>query len=108
MATFCSFDLGRVIQEDLAFHDSKDMRGLQLVDILASCFRRACHGRLQRKGWEDLGRVVMTDPQDVCALKLCALSHEKVQRSSVQYIPYTAVFHEIESKAKACLVNRPE
>jgi hypothetical protein len=106
-ATFCSFDLGRVIQEDLAFHDSQDMRGLQLVDILASCFRRACHGRLQREGWEDLGRVIMTDPQDVRALKLCAFSHEIAQGSAVQYMQYTAVFNEIERKAKEYLVHRP-
>jgi hypothetical protein len=105
--TFSSFSVNRVMQEDLAFHDSKSTRGLQLVDILASCFRRACHGRLQREGWEDIGRVVMTDPQDVQALKLCALSHEITQRSTVQDMPYMAVLDEIESKARAYLINRP-
>ena len=42
---FSTFDIKKVMLEDLVFTDSEIERGLQLADVLANCFRRACHNR---------------------------------------------------------------
>jgi len=41
--------------EDLQFTNSVDSVGLQLADIVASTFHRACKGTLKKEGWKWLG-----------------------------------------------------
>jgi hypothetical protein len=51
--------------QDLHFCDSKDSIGLQLADIVASTFHRACKGTLQKDGWRSLGSLFVLRRKDV-------------------------------------------
>lgn len=57
-------DAKRLLTEQLTFEDSRNSLGLQLADMLASTLRRGINNRLQRPGWENLGKLVVraTDP----------------------------------------------
>ncbi len=47
----------KAIFRNMAFADSKHHVGLQLADIVANAFHRACKGTLQKEGWKDLGSL---------------------------------------------------
>jgi hypothetical protein len=47
----------RPLYRDMTFADSQNELGLQLADIMASAFHRACKGTLQKPGWKDLGSL---------------------------------------------------
>ncbi len=57
-----SFSANHVLA-DLQFIDSRSSLGLQLVDVLANCFRRAANNRLQPMGWQNLGSIIVRDPR---------------------------------------------
>jgi hypothetical protein len=52
------------LTEQLTFEDSRNSLGLQLADMLAITLRRGLNNRLQRPGWENLGKLIIrsTDP----------------------------------------------
>lgn len=52
------FDIRKIITEKISFADSSNELGLQLVDIIGSCFTRAIKGHLQRPGWDELGALM--------------------------------------------------
>jgi hypothetical protein len=58
---FEALDTGKILS-DLQFSPSHAVLGLQIVDMLGSCVRRACNGTLQHAGYRDLGRL-MPRPQ---------------------------------------------
>jgi hypothetical protein len=52
-------DLGKLFRESLAFPDSKDTPGLQLVDIVASAYTKAMNGKLPPPVWRLLGPIMV-------------------------------------------------
>lgn len=50
--------LSRILNDSFALGDSSVTPGLQLADIVTNAFRRAISGRLQKSGWQDLGRLM--------------------------------------------------
>lgn len=100
--SFSSFSVNRIM-EDLEFKDSEQDPGLQLVDVLGNCFRRACNQRLQRAGWSNLGFVIMRDPRTDLALQLCTLSHAIPRFYPFEDMPYASTLDEIASKARSYL-----
>ena len=89
---------GRKIMEDLQFSDSRNSVGLQLVDILANAFRRACNGRLRRAGWQDLGRLVIRDVTSGRGIPLQLLGKAAGKRCQKKH--YWDVVTEIDGKAR--------
>ena len=51
--------LKEILGHDFKFENSKNNKGLQLVDILANAVQRAMNGRLQPKGWLDIGHLIV-------------------------------------------------
>ncbi len=56
---YVSTDLRKLLSEDLDVVDSAQDGGIQLADVLANAFRRACAGRLRRHGWRNMGRLML-------------------------------------------------
>lgn len=52
---------GLLMSEQRQFADSANSLGLQLADMLATILRRALNNRLQLPGWEDFGRLLISD-----------------------------------------------
>jgi Protein of unknown function (DUF3800) len=70
-SAFHGFNLKMIMQENFSFSDSRLNIGLQLVDIVASAFTRAMNGNLQKKGWENIGKLFLRKPSQI--LKLASL-----------------------------------
>ncbi|MCX6354162.1 MAG: DUF3800 domain-containing protein [Candidatus Aureabacteria bacterium] len=51
-------NIKKIMQESFTLADSRSEIGLQLADIITNALRRAIIGNLQRKGWEELGRLM--------------------------------------------------
>ena len=58
-------DLGKIVTESMRYVSSESSPGLQLADMLTSCYRRALMGKLESPGWEPLSRIMMMGPVDV-------------------------------------------
>lgn len=52
-------DLGAVFGREMAFADSRDHVGLQIVDALTNCVRRALVGNIQAEGWQPLRKLMI-------------------------------------------------
>lgn len=102
---FSSYSVNRVLA-DLRFRDSRDSLGLQLVDALANCFRRAVNGRLKPQGWQDLGHIIVRDPRTDLALELCALSPTVAGSNPIRKMPYGDVIRHIERSSRGYLLRR--
>ncbi|MCM0604704.1 MAG: DUF3800 domain-containing protein [Xanthomonadaceae bacterium] len=57
--TFLYFDIGSVLIKNIKFHDSSKYTGLQIIDVLTNCVRRACNKTLQKDGWKNIGRLMV-------------------------------------------------
>ena len=95
--TFRSFDVKKVMLEAMEFCDSADSRGLQLVDICANAFRRGCNSKLKRRGWRNLGSLMVRDITTHTAVLSAVLSGSE-HLNSVR-TPAWAVIKEAENKA---------
>lgn len=103
--TFSSFDVNKVMRENLEFAKSKHTMGLALVDILCSCFRRAVNSRLQPHGWMNLGKLIVRDPCDQAGIMLKSLSSSIPRFYPFQTLPYTPIIKKISACARGCLVD---
>ncbi len=103
--TFSAFSVNRVMTSDLEFADSKSSLGLQLVDVLASCFRRACNQRLQPEGWKHLGRIIVRDPQTDLAVQLCSLSDAIPIFYPSRDMPYAQTLDHIADTSRGYLIR---
>lgn len=99
---FSTFNIGKIMLEDLVFADSKKEKGLQFADVLANCFRRACHNRLQTIGWLGLTKLLMKHPIYMQAIQFCQLSTSPTTRR-IKDLPYGHVIIALEEGARACL-----
>lgn len=101
---FSSFSVNKVL-EDLQFVDSRSSIGVQLVDVLANCFRRASNHRLQEKGWQNLGRIIVRDPRTDLALEICSLSHGVTEFYSFHDMPYAKTLDHIAKTSRGYLIR---
>jgi len=53
------WNLGKVLFQSMRFEDSAGSPGLQLVDVVSNCFRRALMGRLKVSGYARLGELMI-------------------------------------------------
>jgi hypothetical protein len=97
---FASFDVKKIIDDSLQFLDSRQVPGLQIVDVLANAFRRACNGNLKRRGWRNIGRLMFPNPRNGRVIELVALSTEAAKRCPLGDVSYATVLAEIARKAK--------
>jgi hypothetical protein len=58
----------KALFQDLSFDDSKVNVGLQLADIVASVFHRACKGTLDKDGWRGLSHLFVRRKDEVTNL----------------------------------------
>ena len=61
---FTASDVKKIIMEDITFSDSKNFRGLQLIDILVTNVRRAFQGNLRLEGWRNIGKLMLQPKED--------------------------------------------
>lgn len=95
-------DFRSIMREHFVFEDSKQSLGLQLVDVIANAVRRACNGKLRRKGWKNLGSLIVSRkgyPIDIVYLTTepKILGQGMVDRGC----PYANVILELQQKAKS-------
>ena len=63
-------DIGKLLRDNLAFRDSRDEVGLQLVDVLAAIMTRALNGSLGDDGWKQLGHLMVRTDHTVWLVRL--------------------------------------
>jgi hypothetical protein len=66
-------NLAMLLRESVAFPNSKDDSGLQLVDIVASAFTKAMNGKLPPPVWRLLGPLMVERPNSTPTAQLVAL-----------------------------------
>jgi hypothetical protein len=95
---FNSIDTRKLVA-NVAFEDSRGNPGLQLVDILANAFRRACMGRLRERGWRRLGRLMVRDFRSGRAVDCLQLNTGR-PLSPLPRMPYWVVLQGIDDNAR--------
>jgi len=65
-------NLGMLMRESVAFPDSKDEPGLQLIDVIASAFTKAMNGKLPPRVWRLLGPLMVEKPHRAPTARLIA------------------------------------
>jgi len=103
--TFSTFSVNKIMA-DLQFVDSHSSLGLQLVDVLASCFRRGSNQRLQRQGWQNLGMIIVRDPRTDLALEICALSDDLPRFYPFKDMSYAQTLDHIAKTSRGYLIRR--
>lgn len=101
---FSSFSANRVLA-DLQFLDSRSSLGLQLVDVLANCFRRAANNRLQPEGWKSLGSIIVSDPRTNLALEMLTLSDAIERFYPFKDMPYSDILDHIARNSRGYLIK---
>jgi hypothetical protein len=66
-------DLNLLMRESVAFPDSRDEPGLQLVDIVAGTFTKAMNQILDARVWRLLGPLMVEPPQGEPAARMAVL-----------------------------------
>ena len=94
----------RPLIEDLSFQDSRSSVGIQIADVLASAFCRACNGRLRERGWARLGGIMIKHAEDGQAVEYLSLSDTSMRPGRA---PYGNVVRRIEDDARPFTVPRP-
>lgn len=103
--TLSSFSVNRIMA-DLEFVDSQSTLGLQLVDVLASCFRRAANQHPQRPGWQNLGRIIVRDPRTDLALEIGSLSDGVPRFYPFHDMSYARTVDHIAKTSRGYLIRR--
>ena len=98
-APFSSFRINEIMRDDLQFLDSRAERGLQIADVLANCFQRACNGRLESAGWAAMGNLMIADPRGRPAIQFCGLEKGLADSARIR-LPYANVVHSMERHAR--------
>ena len=102
---FSTFDIKKVMLEDIVIANSKAERGLQLADVLANCLRRACSNRLQPAGWLGLAKLLIKQPQSRQAIGVCQLSTAP-SKKRIKDMPYGDVIIALEKGARPCVPDQ--
>jgi hypothetical protein len=93
------------IMEDLAFENSENENGLQLVDILCSAIQRAMNGNLQPPGWEMIGCLTVSAQLERHVIQLTNLSLELPSVVKGGTVPYTKVVRLVDRLAKPMMLR---
>ncbi len=101
---YLSSDL-RGLVDDLKFVDSRSSPGVQFADTVASAFCRACNARLQSRGWDRLGRLLIRLPDDRTAVDYLSLSRTPLPIRLAEQ-PYGSVVLRLERDAGNWEVRR--
>lgn len=93
-------DLRKVLMEGLTFEDSKNELGLELVDIVTNGLTRAMNGRLQRHGWQDLGRLMIRMRDQT--LRMVVFRAQKAEHNRVLHLKdhFNGVADVVEATAR--------
>jgi len=92
-------DVRKIVQDDSRFVDSRDTPGVRLADILANAIQRACNERLRRRGWRNIGCLMIKDVRRHRAVKSITLASV----ATALPLPYAHVIDEMEAKARNLL-----
>lgn len=95
---FSSVNLDLLLR-DLKFVQSHRCTGIQIVDILASAFRRACNGNLQAAGWAELGRLMPTPERDSGCVRFVSL-----EDVDCHGLPYCDIIRKWNHQTKRMIV----
>jgi len=90
-------DLNLLLRESVAFPDSRDTAGLQIVDALASTFTKAMNGKLAPEVWRPLAKLMVEKPGHAPTARLVALGHGRREIMS-DYHSY--VLNALRNRAK--------
>ncbi|MCP4903215.1 MAG: DUF3800 domain-containing protein [bacterium] len=93
-------DIGKIMREDLSFLDSRRELGLQIADILANAIQRSLNERLRRRGWRNIGALMIKDADSKRAFKFLCVSEDIPHRIQSHPPPYASVIAEMEKKAR--------
>lgn len=97
--------LNRIFGTNIAFENSTGNLGIKLADVIANAFQRAFNNKLQRRGWRNLGKLMVKDLDRGNSIKMIALQDPIVHQ---ERLPYAEVYKEIETKARPIIIIRPE
>jgi hypothetical protein len=98
------FDLKAMLTEQLTFRDSRDVPGLQLVDIVASALTRALNNSLGKDGWQHLGRLFIKRRSGTVGVSTLRAGPADATLKLTRHAPNVAkVIAEIETKARPML-----
>lgn len=99
---FYSIDANKLIMEDLKFSDSKDHRGLQLVDILVTNVRRAFQGNLKIKGWCNIGKLMVQAKRGSNSIRMISLGNIEIKKP----LPYNLLIKITDDSAKQMILPK--
>lgn len=99
-----AIDLRKVLMDGLSFENSKTDLGLELVDIVTNALTRAMNGRLQRPGWENIGKLMVRESQ---TLRIIAFRAQKAERDRTIRVKdgFNGVVQLIGATAKSMLAK---
>lgn len=80
---FRATDVGKIMTESIEFPDSRSSPGLQIADILANATARAMNGKLPRKLWPHLGRLIVQKQKGHHSIKPIALRASPVETGAM-------------------------
>lgn len=96
------FDFRSIMREHFIFEDSRRSLGLQLADIIANAMRRACNGNLRRRGWKNLGSLIVSRKGKPIDIVYLTTNSSILRRGMVDRgCPYADVIQEFQQKAKS-------
>lgn len=102
-----SVKLELILGKSFKFQDSKDNVGLQMADILANATQRAMNGKLGRKGWENIGSLMVRQrPSSFQFIKLNTEGAEK--KTEVIPSPFSQVITVFKSKNKSLWLDETQ
>ena len=90
----------KALFKDLRFADSKDSIGLQLADIVASTFHRACKGTLQKDGWKPLGALLVSRKKSVVNLIAISADPNVLEKQISSNAHLTDVLFSLKKEAR--------
>ncbi len=86
------------IMKDLSFEDSHDQVGLQIIDIVTNCIKRAMNGNLRFEGWQYLPNLIVR--RKPSSIKVTAVDPQNIPNPP----PYTRFVNYLNSYGKVMIV----
>jgi len=93
-------DINKLLK-DLSFSDSSKNSGLQLVDILTTCLRKALNGKFKVEGWLNIGKL-MTRLDDDTVLSIALDPKIDI----ITAAPYYSIIQKLNIKSKKLIITK--
>ena len=102
---FLIIDIHDIFKKNLNFCQSHNSLGIQLVDILTTNLRRALNGRLNRTGWENIGKLMVEPVRRSHVIHFMTMADNDykdtyITKYSTRRPPYRDVYPIIDSTCK--------